>query len=526
MKPSSSSSYYSESGKTAMSDVFCGCGRRMNRARAPASRIVNTACVAVRSLFVLAFATACGGLDSAAAVSESSVREPVIYGEDGREEAYEAPDVALAQRVRSAVVALIRDQDLELRGVTPDVIWSAPNLMLRRGVCASERFADQPSVATCTGILVEPDLVLTAGHCARSLNCAELSLVFDFFYESEGSPRTIEAADVHRCREIVDYRVPTLAEGLDYGWIRLDRAASDDRAPLEVERRAFSTRLGEPLQMFDFGAGLPLKTQRGGSVVDPRAEALDYFVSDLDAFGGSSGAPVLDAGGRVLGILASGRADFEISDDGCLLASRLDPGVAAERVTYAFRAWEGLSQTDLPAPNVAVNPSPTSNPSCAVTAPGASAPSSLGIALLGILSFGVRLASRVIEFSAGARRWPALRDAASRAPASTTARARSARAASAVKPATAFFEPTAAAALLILTHPGNEWLAHRLCVGYRALGGRSQPAMAAPRVPGAQTGGRSAGGVADVQPRCLPAGGRRTELPGHGGSADFRRPAD
>lgn len=336
-------------------------------------------------------ASACGGLDAAAIVSESTVREPVIYGDDAREEAYEAPDLALAHRVRSALVAVILDRDVDLReAASPDVIWSAPNLIERRGVCASERFADQPSVATCTGILVEPDLVLTAGHCARSLNCAELSLVFDFFYESAGSPRSVDAADVHRCREIVDYRVPTLDEGLDYGWIRLDRPAGEEHTPLEVERRAPSIRLGEPLQMFDFGAGVPLKTQRGGSVVDPRAEALDYFVSDLDAFGGSSGAPVLDADGRVLGILASGRADFELSGDGCLVSSRLDPAVAAERVTYAFRAWEGLAQADVPVADVAVNPSPSSNPSCAVAVRRASGLAALRVAPLGIVAIGLR----------------------------------------------------------------------------------------------------------------------------------------
>ncbi len=32
-------------------------------------------------------------------------------------------------------------------------------------LCAEEPFVDQPAVASCSGVLIDEDLVLTVGHC-------------------------------------------------------------------------------------------------------------------------------------------------------------------------------------------------------------------------------------------------------------------------------------------------------------------------------------------------------------------------
>jgi hypothetical protein len=282
---------------------------------------------------------------SCSAVDEGEPRlttQPVTYGTDDRTELFESNAPALAERARQAVVALIPRATPDAGGDTPDpnAVWAAPTLSERRGLCPSEAFAAQPSIAECTGFLAADDLVLTAGHCARNLDCDALDLVFGYYYERAGAPHSLSTDDWYRCQEVLTYEVPTLFDSVDFGWIRLDRKVRG-RGPLVVQGEASPVALAQPLHLFDFGAGLPMKTHRA-FVTDPGAETVDQFFTNFDAFGGSSGAPVLDEAGVVVGILNSGEEDYELSADGCLTTARLSDQEGDERVTYAFQALAAL----------------------------------------------------------------------------------------------------------------------------------------------------------------------------------------
>ena len=48
------------------------------------------------------------------------------------------------------------------------------------------RFLDQPAIGSCTGFLIAPDILVTAGHCINSLEEAnQFVWVFDYTSESE-----------------------------------------------------------------------------------------------------------------------------------------------------------------------------------------------------------------------------------------------------------------------------------------------------------------------------------------------------
>jgi hypothetical protein len=99
-------------------------------------------------------------------------------------------------------------------------------------LCPTERFVNEPSAASCTGALVGPDLVLTAGHCTSAPSDCE-NMVFGFDYlvdENQVLPGFIPTEKVYFCKEIVSSKIEN---GLDYAFVRLDREVRD-RKPLRV----------------------------------------------------------------------------------------------------------------------------------------------------------------------------------------------------------------------------------------------------------------------------------------------------
>jgi trypsin-like peptidase len=269
--------------------------------------------------------------------------QPLVYGTDDRQELYDVPGGTLRQLAEDSVVALVADATWPgAIQSDPTSLFGVPSWQQRRALCDSVRFADQPAAATCSGVLADDDLVLTAGHCARNLDCGTLSVVFGYHYLNEGETPSLADDDVYRCAEVLTFDIPNEFEAVDQGWIRLDRRVSSDKRAAVLERRPEPLDASQRLYAFDFGGGVPLKAHSGVSVQDPRAEQLDYFVTSFDAFEGSSGAPLTRADGTVVGIFAHGNPDYVETSAGCFDVEVLPDSAGAERATYAFQALTAL----------------------------------------------------------------------------------------------------------------------------------------------------------------------------------------
>jgi MYXO-CTERM domain-containing protein len=238
-------------------------------------------------------------------------------------------------------VALVSAELVDTSNVD-DVQLIADDLQTAYALCPGQAFGQQPSAARCSGTLVGPDLVLTAGQCIDEVACADGStaFVFDYFMTDAAAREPISAADdVYQCSRILSRQH---TGNLDYALVQLDRAVTG-RTPASVHLSPLALADGTALYAHGFPLGLPLKLDAGGAVRDGRPSAIDYFVANLDTFTGSSGSGVFAQDtGELVGVVVRGEADFTESGS-CLVANGCsDDACAGEDATYAFRAFAYL----------------------------------------------------------------------------------------------------------------------------------------------------------------------------------------
>ena len=231
----------------------------------------------------------------------------VIYGSDGRLDLYQVSDERLL-RLAKSTAALIKNSDLTPSG--SDFIIAGVNYGTSRNLCSSEKFREQETGAFCSGFLVRPDIMITAGHCiTNAIDCSGTSFVFDYgLFQAGVLPKKATSTNIYRCAEVLKTQNPSAAA--DYAVIRLNKAVVG-REPLAMRQVASDGQIqvGEVLVVIGHPVGLPTKVTTGGKV---RSVAnREFLVASVDTYGGNSGSAVFNARtGLIEGILVRGEADF------------------------------------------------------------------------------------------------------------------------------------------------------------------------------------------------------------------------
>ncbi len=251
----------------------------------------------------------------------------VVYGDDNRLDVYESNNALFIELAKSTAAMVpvgaiaSRNGEKVISGQT----------MRAQGYCASERFSNQITAARCSGFLVGPKLLVTAGHCIENVSeCASNKWVFDYKVENGGTVNiTVPTSSVYGCSRIVSRSLQG-GNGDDYALVELDREVTD-RAPLKF-RKTGRVAVGTNLVVIGHPTGLPTKIADGAVV---RSVTSIFFRANLDTYGGNSGSAVFDARtGVVEGILVRGENDY-VNNGSCRATNYCSAtGCRGEDVTH------------------------------------------------------------------------------------------------------------------------------------------------------------------------------------------------
>ncbi|MFI5348359.1 MAG: trypsin-like serine peptidase [Elusimicrobiota bacterium] len=236
-----------------------------------------------------------------ASPAAAQFRTKVIYGSDTRIDLYQATDSRLLS-LADSTVALFKAEN-----VSSDGKLTTNSYANQYGLCKEEPFYEQETGAFCSGSLVAPDVIMTAGHCVPSAEeCAGIKFVFGFAVKTKGVlPKSVPETEVYGCKELIGRE--QIGTGADWALVRLDRKVAN-HAPLKLNLSGTIANKAE-VMVIGHPAGLPTKIAGGAHVRDNSKDG--FFVANLDTYGGNSGSAVFNSEtGLVEGILVRGETDY------------------------------------------------------------------------------------------------------------------------------------------------------------------------------------------------------------------------
>lgn len=282
------------------------------------------------------------GLVNDQGVAITQTGDTIISGEDDRKDVYQLDEnnetEAIQKRLAESTVILTNKDSLTEQADGTFHLAVSPFRRSFFPPCENEPFGNQHTGGWCSGFIVGPDVIVTAGHCGETdIEIQNTAYVFGFCVTSpEDAGTTVFNKDqVYFGKELI---ARDLSDTGDYAVVRVDRViTAPGAAPLPV-RQTGSIGIGMNIGVIGYPSGLPVKIAFGDNTVVMKDQD-PWLIANLDTYGGNSGSAVFNSEGQVEGILVRGARDYVIDqENGCFLSNRISNSEGSEAVTKAS-AW-------------------------------------------------------------------------------------------------------------------------------------------------------------------------------------------
>jgi V8-like Glu-specific endopeptidase len=248
---------------------------------------------------LILFLTLSLGLPTWAAIYGENSIKPITLGSKSRAG-------RLARSVAVAVLsANIEESAPGFLRLLPD---TAPAL------CKGEALSSEPSLYyACSGFLVGPDLIATAGHCMVNTGedrnetetyCEAFSWLFDYQVDAHGKLETerIPEERHYKCKQVIYAISESEFPYRDFALVQLDRPVKD-RKPFKLSAKKQPWWM--PLSTIGFPLGTPAKFSTGAHILINN-DSRPSFITNLDGFEGNSGSVVVNSKDEAVGIFIGG----------------------------------------------------------------------------------------------------------------------------------------------------------------------------------------------------------------------------
>jgi len=167
-------------------------------------------------------------------------------------------------------------------------------------------FVEGAIVHTCTASLIDADLILTAAHCVSFDDMPSASFTLDFVTECGGAPPASYNPKFYKLVHPVrsGWQIETVTDvSLDYSVFQIDTTSGGIGVPPLLLESAVPS-VGDEVFVIHHPRGIPKKVSRKPN--DPSCQvavttsAVIDFACDIEH--GSSGSPLLDLTGKILGV--------------------------------------------------------------------------------------------------------------------------------------------------------------------------------------------------------------------------------
>lgn len=245
----------------------------------------------------------------------AQLADKATFGSDDRVDIYQSP--SKIKKFSSGVANW--QSPLFVEETETGLVLDFPPLGEEWGLCPGEKFSKQPTaLISCTGFLVAPDLLMTAGHCMVNVGeaknevtpqCSDFKWLFDYKYDRSPRQNILtenDPASLVSCQKVIYAIHEESGDRRDFALIRLSRKLSN-RYLFPLDRKV--VKVGDKVMLLGHPSGLPMKFSGAARVLRTRPGA-QFYEANLDSFGGNSGSPVFDIRGKLKGVLVRGPQDF------------------------------------------------------------------------------------------------------------------------------------------------------------------------------------------------------------------------